>query len=336
MASIPISTQQVLRIALVFAALIVVFAVLSFATGWPDKQGWGLVVVLSAVIAALPIFGPILEFIRDSGAVIDIKGVKLDFSASAAHSARLERANFDDYPGMPVSDSNAASIAEAAETAQSAPVVVVDLGTGQSWYPTRLFALAAAADTLKGARAIVIAGQRGGVRGSFLGWIAPEDAVTAFCNRDPRYREALNHALTILHHLRLSGGDAGYPFPPSFDGAPFLAAYRTSRDLALVPALIASMQSPPAAAPGMPPTAPLELQHHPEWLGRDDAERLLDPWLIRDHVYEAMPGAEKRTLLARAGRGFLAVTEENGTYRGMIDVAAAIRREVFNPPQAKV
>ena len=66
-------------------------------------------------------------------------------------------------------------MAEAAEAAESATFVVVDLGIGRSWYPTRLFALAAAAEELQGARAVVILAQHGGVPGRFVGWILPKD-----------------------------------------------------------------------------------------------------------------------------------------------------------------
>src|SRR5690606_6731974 len=130
MAGVPISAQQAVRVALIFAALILGFGILSTVTGWPDEQGWGLVIILSFVAAAVPLLGPLLAFLRESGAVVDIRGVKLDFSASAVRGASVERTNLEDYPGVPVNDSGAASIAEAAEAARSAPFVVVDLGTG--------------------------------------------------------------------------------------------------------------------------------------------------------------------------------------------------------------
>jgi hypothetical protein len=332
MQGIPISSQQVMRVALMFGALIVAFGILSAIAGWPDKQSWGTILVLSAVIAALPLLGPLLEFIKDSGAVIDIRGVKLDFSTAAADDARVERANFEDRPGIQVNDSNATSIAEAAETAQASPVVVVDLGTGHSWYPTRLFALAAAADMLGGARAIVIQAQQGGVSGKFIGWIIPKDAVRAFYNRDPRYRQAYADARTILFHLRLSGGDDTYVFPQRLvaNAKGLRRAYRESGDLALVPALISCMQTPLPPLPGIPAMAPLENVQAPEWLSRDDAERTLDPWLIRDHIREDMPDAEKRAIIARAAHEYLATTADTNAYRGMICVTSAVRRQVFS------
>ncbi len=215
MAGIPISVQQAVRVALVFVGLMVGFGILSNLTGWPDKSWWGIVVVIALGLAALPLLGPLLEFLRDSGAVIEIKGVKLDFSKSAVGGSRIERANLQDNPGVPVNDSDAASIATAAEAAVSAAFVVVDLGSGRSWYPTRLFVLAAAATELQGARAVVILAQRGGVAGSLIGWLRPKDMVAAFCQCDDRYRLALFHARAVLGNLRLSGGYDTSHFPPN-------------------------------------------------------------------------------------------------------------------------
>ena len=339
MAGVPISAQQAVRVALIFAALILGFGILSGVTGWPDKQGWGLVISLSLVIAALPLLGPLLAFLRESGAVVDIRGVKLDFSASAVRGASVERTNLEDYPGVPVTDSSAASIAEAAEAARSAPFVVVDLGTGRSWYPTRLFALAAAAEELQGARALVILAQHGGVPGRFVGWIVPKDAVAAFCQNDQRYRLALNHARTILQHLRLSGGYQTYQFPAEYqDGNNFRRAYLETGDLAFVPALISRLQSSPTNPdPGAAPLAqqdPLEKVGEPTWLSREEAERLFDPWMIREHIRDSLPEAEKWAMLVRSSGDFLAVTDDNDGYRGMIDVSATIRRAVLRPSAA--
>lgn len=327
MTGIPISTQQAMRLALVFASLVLSFGILSAIIGWPDKESWGLVVLVSLVIALMPLVGPVLAFLRESGAVIDIKGVKLDFTASVARGTSIERTNLQDNPGMPVNDSSAASIAETAEAARSAHFIVVDLGIGKSWYLTRLFALAAAAQELQGARAIVLLGQRGALSRKFLGWIAPKDAVTAFCERDARYRTALHEARAILHHLRLSGGRAEYAFPaPYADASSFVHAYSQTGDLALVPALIYRLQQQ---------AMPLEQPSAPAWLDAEEAERLLDPWLIRDHIRESQPEGDKWAILARTTGEFLAVTDDNTSYRGMIEIGAVIRRAVLSPVGTK-
>jgi hypothetical protein len=337
MTDIPISMQHAVRVALVFVGLIAGFGILSGITGWPDKQSWGMVFILSLVVASIPLWGPLLAFLRDSGAVVDIRGVKFDFTASAVHGTSVDTINLDPFPGAAVSDSSAASIAEAAKVARSAPIVVVDLQIGKSWYPTRLFVLAAVAEELQGARAIVIVAQRGGVPACFVGWVLAKDMVTAFCQSDNRYQLALNHARTVLAHLRLSGGYDTYKFPTEYeqDAQNLRRAYRQTGDLAFVPALIFRLQSLPAVPePGTTPSvnAPLETPNQPNWLSLDAADGLLEPWMIRQHIREGLPESEKREILGRTDRDFLAVTADNGTYRGLIDICVAARRAALRIP----
>src|SRR5207302_610493 len=81
----------------------------------------------------------------------------------------------------------------------------------------------------------------------FVGWVLPEDIVKAFSQSDSRYQLALNHARTVLMHLRLSGGYSTYQFPAEYqqDGSNLLRAYRETGDLAFVPALIFRLQLMP-------------------------------------------------------------------------------------------
>lgn len=327
MAELSITTKQAVRVSVSFALLIIGFGLLSSVTGWPDKGGWGLAVILSLIIAALPLLGPLLAFLSETGAVVDFKGLKLDFRAMAVRGAPIERSNFQADPGVRVTDSYAADIAEAANAARSAPVVSVDLGTGRSWFSSRLFVLAAAAQELRGAEAIVILAQQGTVPGRLVGWVRPDHVVIAFCQQDERYGKALNQARSVLQHLRLSGGNLDANSPEYKRVSEFLSAYSKTGDLALVPVLIRELQDPTTAPPASP--HPIELPGEPSWLSREEAERLLDPWLIWDNIRDDQSEAEKRAKLACAGSPFLAVTETDGRYRGMIDVTTALRRAVF-------
>ncbi len=332
MAGIPISAQHGVRVALIFVALILGFGILSSITGWPDKQSWGTVVFLSLVIAALPLIGPLLSFLRESGAVVDIKGVKLDFSATAVRGASVEATDL----GLAVGDSRAVSILDAAEAAETAAFVVVDLGTGKSWYPTRLFVLAAAADVLRGARAVVILAQHARIPGRFLGWITPKDVVAAFFQDNKQYSVAFDYALVVLRHLRLSGGDVKYEFPAPFenDCVQFRDLYRKRGDIVFVQVLIQKLQSTPAnpeAQQAHIEGLMLENISEPNWLSREDAKRLFDAWLIPEFMRDGLPDADKRAMLAaQNSRDFLAVAEDNGTYRGMIEIDAAMRSLILS------
>jgi hypothetical protein len=77
-------------------------------------------VILSFVVATIPFWRPLLEFLRESGAIVEVAGVKVDFSRSVVQGSRIQRGNLEDIPGVQVTDSNAASLAEGAEAARSA------------------------------------------------------------------------------------------------------------------------------------------------------------------------------------------------------------------------
>ncbi len=85
-------------------------------------------------------------------------------------------------------------------------------------------------------------------------------------------------------------------------------------------------------------TAPLENVNEPKWLGREEADQLFDPWMIRDHIRDGLPEAEKWAMLCRAGQAdqdFLAVSEDNGSFRGMINVRTTVCKVVLCPKSVK-
>jgi hypothetical protein len=108
----------------------------------------------------------------------------------------------------------------------------------------------------------------------------------------------------------------------------------TTGDLAFVPALISQLQKP--EPPLSPPQNPLEQPGTPSWLSPGEAERILYPWLIQETIRVDQSDAEKRAKLALIDQPFLAVTEVDGKYRGMIKIATTLCREVFGSAGAKV
>ena len=326
---LPITTQQVMRVVLIFVLVIVGFGVLSATIGWPDKQSWGLVIFAALALALLPILSPLLNFLRESRAIIDIHGVKLDFSgAPRLLGTEPRRANLDEQPGVAVTDSNAASIADATATAAESEIVVVNLGTGRSWYPSRLFALAAAVEQHGSTKVIVLLAQRGGVDRQFVGWLQPSGVVRAMIQHDSGYFLALNRAKAMLRHLQLYADVPGHVFPIPFNFANQLkTAYSETGDLAFVPALIRELQQPKSAT-DPDPSIKIEDTANPTWLTRDDVERLFDPWLIRTSL--PVGGGDQQTLamLARLPHRFIAV-EENDRYVGMVDIDAFVRQVVL-------
>jgi hypothetical protein len=62
----------------------------------------------------------------------------------------------------------------------------------------------------------------------------------------------------------------------------------------------------------------------------------LDPWLIRETIRVDQSDAEKRAKLALVDHPFLAVTEVQDKYRGMIKITTTLCRGVFGSAGAKV
>lgn len=318
------SAQRIAVVVMIFVVAMVGFGVLSATVGWPDSNGWGLAILAAFILALLPLLGPLLSFLHRSGAVLDLRGFKIDFSRAPRVSGSEPRElNLQQNPGQDVTDSNAASIAEAAAVARDAQIVVVDLGTGRSWYTSRLFALAVAAHELGGAAGIILLAQRGGIPRCFLGWISPQDLIQAMFQHDARYRDALNRAKATLEHLRRKRSSAIEP-PPDFkaDIAKLSYSYDSQGDLALVPALINVMQA-----------NAIEDRNAPVWLSADDAERLFDAWLVRDRISSRASDREVIETVARARHRFLAV-EEDHQYLGMADVDAFLRQFVLRLAEA--
>lgn len=325
-----ITNRQLVFSVLIFVTIHVGFGVLCVLTGWPDGGGWTIVVIAALILAVLPVLGPLLGFLREGRASLHFAGVKLDFGqAPRVAGSAPEKPNFDENLGIAVSDSNAASIAEAAQAAMNAEIVIVDLGTGRSWYPSRLFALAAAAQTLDGAKAIVLLAQRGGIEQSLIGWIAPKDLITAMIQEQPLYDVALREAKAKLRLLELRTAIV----PPDLQltlGSlvDFHHAHDTTGNLALVPILIHALQE--TEIPTDPPRVPTKLEDpfRPTWVTRESAERWFDPWLIRDRLQADASDAETMEKITGGSYRFVAL-EKNDRYAGMIDVDAFTRQIVL-------
>jgi hypothetical protein len=210
-----------------------------------------------------------------------------------------------------------------------ARIVIVDIGTGRSWYPSRLFALAAAVDQFGDTEVIVLLARRGGVDRYFLGWIGPSDIVHAMVQQNPAYAQALKRARTMLLHLRLYADDPNHIFAQPFDFASqLMTAYHSNGELAFVPALIHELQQP-----ADPPIVPTQIEDpaNPSWLMRDDIERFFDPWLVRTHMPADGGNEETLAMLARTPDRFIAVTEHE-RYVGMVDIDAFVRQVALQPP----
>ena len=179
----------------IWIALFVVLAIAQQVSGWP---GPGVDAVLSWAVllaGAVPLTLVVLDFFSTRGAVVDIRGVKIDFGRAApAAAAGLRMPDNVGIPGNVVPDSSPMQIVGALQTASRSDVAIVDLGSGGSWWVTRLMALSAGAARAGRPSVIVFVGREAGVDGRFLGFSRPDAIVRAITAAEDAYDMALREA----------------------------------------------------------------------------------------------------------------------------------------------
>lgn len=200
--------------ALAFAAIPAVwifFVVLSMLgkkyAGWQNILQ-GPVVLIVAVISFVPVLLLLLDFFSDKKAMIDIKGVKIDFSKINLDVPGVKRESFGlpdniGISGPVISDTSPMDIVETLERAVNHEVVVLNLKSGEAWWVTRLLALCAGGVRTGSPSILVFIGKKENVINTYLGWGKPKDllaAILADSNKEykKRYEKAVRIARQVL------------------------------------------------------------------------------------------------------------------------------------------
>lgn len=155
------------------------------------------------------------------------------------------------------------SVHQTLDAARANDIVRIDLGTGESWWMTRLFALSFGANRIGAPKLFVFVGRDAGIDHAYLGWIHPRDALRVMRAEHPHLRFALDRAESI-------------------------ARYMTTVDSAVPPAPIAGVPAgDPQFQPLMEPAATYATHPFFQGLGEETALRVLLDLLGK---YEALPG----------------------------------------------
>lgn len=216
-----------LRLALLLAPAIlfgglILLALVRGVLSWPDPDLSRWLAMALMLAAVLPLALAVLDRVARARGVVEVRGVKLDFTAAAAAATPTPRVETNiGVPGQPVGDSDTEQILDALERAVSSPAVVIDLEDGTQWWETRLLVLLAGAVRLGSPRAVVFVAREGGVPGRFAGWAPPEELLPLLLRADDRYAEAYDEASTTARRWELVesiGG--GLPALPAWIGGP--------------------------------------------------------------------------------------------------------------------
>jgi hypothetical protein len=331
--------HELMVTAAIFVAAMLAFALLSSVAGWPNAaSGWPVAVGVSLVLALLRIIGPVLDYLRQTGAKLETPFLKLDLAGAARATVTVQQpwvlSDGLIRKSSSVPESGIGELERSAQNFAGQPEIVLDLEDGGAWYTTRVFAVAATAAVVGSPQAIVLIGQKNGIARQFGGWISPHDVVRAFLRRDHRFAETHARALEYLSYLREHLRDTAFIPPASLPKyAQYQYGFQIYGDTAIIRILVDQMQYPD---PPTPPTEALELPQQPPWTSLEELERLLQPWLICDQVgVDQVPKEQVMRILA-SPHDFIASTRD-GQFGGMIDVRRVerdiIRQLVARAPE---
>ena len=170
---------------------------------WPRSDTAGGIVFLVAAAGLIPILLVVVDAIASQQGAITTKWFSVDFGKATVEQARpavgIETGLGSQ--GAPITDSSVVAVHQTLNQARRNEIVRLDLGTGDKWWITRLFALCAGARTTGAPKALVFIGHDLGADGAFLGWIDAEDGFRMLrAHREP-LRFAYDRAQAIARYV---------------------------------------------------------------------------------------------------------------------------------------
>lgn len=173
---------------LMLAISLVVFIISKTIYAWPG-EGLERILLLGIVaFSLLPILLRLADVVIERGAVVEYKGIKIDFSQvqQAGTSGLTIPANIG-VAGQAVTDSSTTQILDALRQAVSSDIVLIDLEEGQAWWETRLLVLLSGAIRHNQPKTIVFVAKDGGVENCFQGWGLANDLLPRLLKAHPQY-----------------------------------------------------------------------------------------------------------------------------------------------------
>ena len=316
-------TAALVAVPIVWVVFIVTLTLTSRLAQWPDADLRPTVLYAVAALSVIPLVLSLLDFAAERRAVLDIKGVKLDFSKLEGAEAAIYRETFRlpdniGVPGQIVSDSSPMQIVQALSEATRNEIVRIDLDTGSAWWTTRLLALSAGAARSGSPRVIVFVGRRENLAGVFLGWAAPADILRALLDADARHRFAYDRAQAITAQLIAFGDDAARPpgLALHFEVQRYVdrPEYRTL-GAAVAEQVLMDQLARSQFYPGHPTAVSLE--DPPDHVTVRRLLDLLEPYLYVDAIDLGWPNDRQIATLFEARAPYVALLR-GGRYDGML------------------
>jgi hypothetical protein len=159
---------------------------------WPANAAQGGILTAVLVLSLLPIALALIDIIIARGAVVEYRGIKVDFSKSRYRAApEVTVAANIGVRGRAVTDSGSVEILSALHEAVGQDAIVIDLEAGDAWWETRLLVLLAGAERIGKPECVVFVGKVAMQEQRYLGWSRTEYLLPRLLAVNLRYPELL-------------------------------------------------------------------------------------------------------------------------------------------------
>ena len=188
---------------IVWLLLAAIFWMTNRWLGWPTTGSAGGLLYLAVAIGVVPIILLILDAIARGGGSVTTPWGGINFRAGAGTEDRpaVEVETGLGFEGQPINDSMVVSVDMILDEARAHDIVRIDLGKGENWWMTRLFALSFGANRFGAPKLFAFVGRDAGVDQAYLGWIHPRDALRLMHTERPQLRFALDRAESIARYM---------------------------------------------------------------------------------------------------------------------------------------
>lgn len=310
-------TAALASIPLIWIGMVLILMVTRRVAEWPDAESRSLLTYFTLLASLLPLALVLFDFAADRRAVFGFKGFNVDFSKIDVTQPHVGRESFllpDNIgqPGAIATDSSPMQILKVLEDVTRHDVVRIDLGAGDSWWATRLLALAAGAVRVGAPRVMVFVARRYNVDGVFLAWLTPAAVQAALLRARSDYRETFDRAKTITTQLvAFSKLTAPPPLPIDVLRYQNSAAYVGLGEAAFEQILLDQL-----AVKG--------LENKPDTITLTRFADLFEPDAYRDAIDLEWPNDRRVATLLETGAEYIAVTR-GGRYESMVQRGVAER-----------
>jgi hypothetical protein len=284
----------------------------------------------------------ILDYLAHSRGILDIKGVKLDFTQAVVARTTIELPANMGIPGAVVADSSPMQILQTMSDAIKNQIVQVDLKEGDEWWVTRLMVLCAGATRVGSPKAIVFVGTRSNSPGTFLGWCPPGiilDVLTA--DRELRgpanitYGSVYERTIRITQQLAIFTDD-GAPPPPAPLGQPWTVPVALTPEVSryLVNQQYTRLGAAALEQILMDQLGRYGLEALPDRLTLSRLEQLFAHCLYRDAIDTQSSKKKQTEVIVQSNAPYIAVVSAGSSYKALVprvDIDRAVINELLQP-----